>query len=131
MRRGDSRESIPLSIRFSRDERNQLEQLAGNRTLSSFVRECVLSGTHPRIRQARKPTKDDVALARLLAMLGQSRLAESLSRLAIAADQGWLPLTPETEEELRKACTSVNAMRGLLLQALGLRPSGTDRGLSP
>ena len=131
MRKSTSQESVPLSIRFSRDERTQLEKLAGNRTLSGYVRECVLSEASPRGRHARKPTKEDVALARLLAMLGQSRLAERLSRLAIAADQGWLPLTPETEDELRKACASISAMRGLLLQALGLKPPGADKGLSP
>ena len=60
------------------------------------------------------------ALAQLLAMLGQSRLANNVNQLAKAANTGSLPVTPETEEALLTAVQEVTRMRQLLIEALDL-----------
>jgi hypothetical protein len=60
-------------------------------------------------------------LGQLLALLGQSRLANNLNQLAKAANQGSLPVTAEIEAELQQACAHILEMRLLLLKALGIR----------
>ncbi|MEM6496990.1 MAG: hypothetical protein AAF709_09730, partial [Pseudomonadota bacterium] len=62
-----------------------------------------------------------VSLSRVLAALGQSRLSSNLNQLAKSANIGTLPVTQETEDDLRQACTDIALMRRELLQALGQR----------
>lgn len=113
--------STPLSVRFTETEKARLRALAGNRPLGLFIRERALGGdAEPRAR-VRQPVKDAEPLGRLLAPLGQSRLASNLNQLAKAANQGSLPVTAEVEAELRQACAEVHDMRLLLLRALGLK----------
>ncbi|MGE0282901.1 MAG: hypothetical protein AB7P20_20120 [Rhizobiaceae bacterium] len=64
------------------------------------------------------PVKDCEALARVLAALGQSRIANNLSQLAKAMNIGALPMTPETESEIVAACAAVIAMRGELMRRI-------------
>lgn len=73
-----------------------------------------------RLRTRRVSVRDEVALGRVLAMLGRSHLANNLNQLAKSANIGALPVTPELESELRAACADVRLMRALLLQALGI-----------
>jgi hypothetical protein len=65
--------------------------------------------------------KDAQPLGQLLGLLGKSRLANNLNQLAKAANMGSLPVTQETESDLREACAAVFEMRLLLLKALGLK----------
>jgi hypothetical protein len=90
--------------------------------LGTYVRAAVLGGeaAAPAQRRARQ-VHDAEPLGRLLGLLGQSRLASNLNQLAKAANQGALPLTVEVEDDLKRACADVAEMRGLLLQALGIR----------
>ena len=69
----------------------------------------------------RRPVKDKQSLAKLLGMLGQSRIANNLNQLAKAANIGTLPVTPETERDIRRACAEIQLMRMELLRALGQR----------
>jgi len=78
------------------------------------------SGRPPRQRR-RRVLADEQALAQLLAKLGEARLANNLNQLAKAANTGALPVMPETEQALRDAHAEVQAMRQLLLRALGFR----------
>lgn len=89
--------------------------------LGHFIRELVLGEVAERRNSPKAPVKDADLLCRVLALLGQSRLANNLNQLAKAANQGSLPVTPETEDDLRRACAAVFEMRLLLLQALGKR----------
>ena len=113
--------STPLSIRFTEAEKARLRALAGNRTLSLYIRERALDGDAAPRTRVRQPVKDAEPLGRLLGLLGQSRLANNLNQLARAANQGSLPLTAEVEADLRAACAEVHEMRLLLLRALGLK----------
>ncbi len=66
-----------------------------------------------------------MALARVLALLGQSHIASNLNQLAKAAHTGTLPLDDELARDLREAVESVDAIRKMLVAALGLRGDGS------
>ncbi|MEJ7926700.1 hypothetical protein WG908_08030 [Sphingobium sp. AN641] len=55
-----------------------------------------------------------------MALLGQSRLSSNVNQLAKAANSGSLPVTPETESDLRHACRDIAEIRRMLMRALGL-----------
>jgi len=113
--------SAPLSVRFTDAEKSQLRALAGARPLGQYIRDRALQGgAEPRAARL-SPVKDAEPLGRLLGLLGQSRLSSNLNQLAKAANQGSLPVTEETEADLRRACADVTEMRLLLLRALGLQ----------
>ncbi len=71
--------------------------------------------------RGRFPVKDHRALGQLLARLGESSLASNVNRLARAANSGFLPVTPDTEEALRSAAADIRVMKRLLMDALGIR----------
>lgn len=117
----ESKYPPPYSIRFTWDERERLEQLAGRQTWSAVIRDRLFGDSAtPRRKPPRKPSVNDEALAKALGELGQSRLAANLNQLAKAANQGALPVTPELVVELEDACHAVRAMRSDLMFALGL-----------
>ena len=114
----------PFAIRLSRDERARLEGEAKGAPLGSYIKAKVLGTTLPvRMRRTGLAVADREALAKVLALLGQSRLASNLNQLAHAANMGSLAVTPETEAELRSALADVHALRRLLMTALGLQPA--------
>lgn len=115
----------PISIRLSPEERSLLENAAGKRSLSEFIRECLFA-EQTQYRRVRNPKIDARLLAQLLGRLGQSELAASLREIAQAINVGSTPVTPETEKSLRAASTAVIEMRDQLLRALGLAESTTQ-----
>lgn len=115
----------PFSLRLTYEERARLIAEASGRPLSVYIRECLLGdAATPRRWFGNSPVRDYEALGRVLGVLGQSRLASNLNQLAKAAHTGSLPVTPETEAELKQACRDVAAMRAELLKALGKVPGG-------
>ena len=111
----------PFSIRLTEAERRTLIERSGGRPLGAFVRDIVLATDgRARRRSAPTPVKDHQSLARVLAALGQSRIANNLNQIAKAANIGALPVTPEVESEIVEACAAVVSMRQHLLRALGL-----------
>jgi hypothetical protein len=122
----------PFSLRLTFEERARLEQLAGDEPLGAYIKRKVFDGKGTGTKRARsrtrRPIKDEQKLAHVLAMLGQSRLANNLNQLAKAAHIGTLPVLPDTEREIRKACADIALMRRELLRALGHR---TDTEPSP
>ncbi len=112
----------PFSIRLTEDEKSRLLERAGGLPLSTFIRDLLLADfAHVSRRRTVSPVKDHDALARVLATLGQSRIANNLNQLAKAVNIGVLPVTDETEQEIAEACTAVAGMRRDLISALGLR----------
>ena len=112
----------PFTIRFTEEERNYLENKAGQRPLAVYLRSIILEGkTEPR-RILRKPKADDARLASLLAQLGQSRLSSNVNQLAKHANMGTLDTSAETEQELKDAAQAIIEMRKALFMALGLKP---------
>ena len=88
--------------------------------LGTYFKLAALGGQAPVIRKPKAVVADHGLLGRLLAGLGASRIASNLNQLAKAANQGSLPVTEETEADLRAACKEIAAMRVLLLAALGV-----------
>ena len=115
----------PFSLRLTFEERARLEELAGNEPLGSYIKRKVFYGKGAGTKRARsrkhRPIKDEQRLAQVLAMLGQSRIANNLNQLAKAANLGTLPMMPDTERDIRRACADVALMRRELLRALGHR----------
>lgn len=120
--RKDREAAKPFSIRLTASEKQQLVQQAGDRPLGLFIRDRLLGGaTMPRAARRASPVHERETLARILAMLGRSRLADSVGELASAAASGSLFTDPETTSLIRRACDDVRAMRLMLMQALGMK----------
>ncbi|MBT3011752.1 MAG: MobC family plasmid mobilization relaxosome protein [Candidatus Thiodiazotropha sp. (ex Lucina pensylvanica)] len=123
----NSKLASPFSLRLTFKERTILEQAAGNMPLGAYIRSKLLNESEAprRVRKrTRKPLKDEQALALLLGELGKARIANNLNQLAKAANTGSLPVTPDTEKALQRACDAIQDMRDLLLQALGFPKAG-------
>jgi len=126
MTRNTRTEAPPFSLRLTLDERAKLERDAAGQAVSVYVRH-MLFGDQP-VPRRRAPKKkasvDQVALSRLLAALGASRLSQNLNQLAKAVNTGSLPVTPETERDLKDACQAVVLIRADLMRALGASAGG-------
>lgn len=111
----------PVSVRFTPEERELLEKAAKGRSLSSFIRDQVLAenATRRKIRNL-MPVEDEQELARVLGLLGQSRIANNLNQLAKDANCGVLVMEPETRKQIEEAYAHVKSMRDSLVRALGL-----------
>ena len=120
-RRG--RKGSPVfALRLSAGERATLEQLAGETPLATYIKFRLLNNLPPlaQVRGVRNGS-DTKLIAQLLAVLGQSHLANNLNQLARHANMGTLDVTPETEAQLQDACAEIKAMRRDLMAALGSR----------
>ena len=116
--------TYPFSMRLTPEERVRLEAEAAGIPLGSYIRAKVLGEPPPvKLRRSGLPTKDRRSLAKLLSLLGRSRLSSNLNQLAHLANIGALPVTPETESFLRMALADVHEARRLLVMALGLEES--------
>ncbi len=113
--------AAPFSLRLTADERAYLEQLAGNRSLSAYIREQLLGDKVHKRRVLRKPKMDEAQYASLLAALGQSHLSSNLNQLAKHANMGTLDVSEETERQLEEAYKTILVVRETLLMALGLK----------
>jgi hypothetical protein len=113
----------PLCLRLTPEERLRLEQDAGDMTLSAYVRLRLFApeNIHQR-RWGKRPVKDRQELGRLLAGIGQSRIANNLNQLARAVNSGSLPVCPETEQAIYQAYEHVVWMRQTIIKALALQP---------
>jgi hypothetical protein len=121
------RRSAPFSLRLSAAERDQLRAEAGDQPLGAYIKAKVLGGSRLRSRRSGLAVEDRAALAQVLALLGQSRIANNLNQLAFAANTGALPEVPDAEERLLDALEGVRNIRVLLLGALGLKaPSDAE-----
>lgn len=113
----------PISVRVTPEERRLLVQRAGDAGLSAYVRHQ-LFGDGKRARAPRTPRPATRDVAHILALLGESGIAASLTELAHAVSIGALPVMPETEKAIADACTAVTTMRNSLIAALGV--GGSD-----
>lgn len=110
----------PFSLRLNAEERARLTKEARGVPLGTYIKAKLLAdGTPIRLRGSGVSVEDKAALAKALALLGQSRMANNLNQLAHLAHIGALPLTPETEQDLADAIASIQEIRSLLLRALG------------
>jgi len=116
----------PFSLRLTVEERKRLDEMAGNQPLGSYIRDRLLGEQTEKRRKVKKPKPDTAMLAMVLSELGQSRLASNINQLAKAANMGTLDITPEIEQEIEQACREIQAMRALLIAALGVVPENDE-----
>lgn len=113
----------PFSLRLTYEERARLDAERGSKTLAAYIRECLFGvDAAPRKKRGNSPVQDKEALGRMAGALGQSRLSQNMNQLAKAVNSGSLPVTPETEAEIKEACREISEMRAELLAALGKMP---------
>ena len=133
-KRPPSRKSYPapFSLRLTEDERKALDALADGQPWGAYIKEAIFDRqVRPRTSGAR-PVKDRAELARLLGLLGASRISQNINQLAKAANTGSLPVNADVHRALLESCDSVRNMRALLLTALGLTPeAGPEKGDAP
>jgi len=65
---------------------------------------------------------DEVALARVLALMGKSRIANNINQLAKLANSGSLFVDDEVKTDLNEACRDIQIIRKDLMAALGSKP---------
>lgn len=113
----------PFSLRLTYEERARLDAERGSKTLAAYIRERLFGeNAAPRKKRGNSPVQDKEALGRMAGALGQSRLSQNMNQLAKAVNSGSLPVTPETEGEIKEACREIAEMRAALLTALGKVP---------
>lgn len=122
----ESEKLVPMSFRVTEDERVQIRKDAGKLAVSTYIRQKLVGDkTAERkpqhTQKQRQPAIDHKTLAQLLGLLGHSELATSLIALALAAQSGSLPVTPELSEKLHTACDDVHTMRVQLITALNVK----------
>ncbi|MHA3914245.1 plasmid mobilization protein [Halovulum sp. GXIMD14793] len=120
--RKTTRDCPRVTLRFSEADYAKLRDLADGMALSTFIRARALSDELPKRRGPKAaPIQDQAALAQVLALLGQSRIANNLNQLAYHANIGALSIEPAEQEQINEAYAYVGQMRALLLRALGKR----------
>lgn len=113
----------PFSLRLTYEERARLDAERGDKSLAAYIRERLFGeNAAPRTKRGNSPVQDKEALGRMAGALGQSRLSQNMNQLAKAVNSGSLPVTPETEAEIKEACREISEMRAVLLAALGKVP---------
>ena len=106
----------PFSLRLTQAERQDLEARAGAQPLGAYIKACLFDDA---LSRRAKPYRADLAQA--LGLLGQTRSAEHLRALAEAAHMGALPVTPETELQIRQATADIIAMKSALMRELRIK----------
>lgn len=116
-----AKQQSPVSVRLSQDERTKLEADAKGTSLSAHIRERLFGdGETPRKRQSRIPTIDQAALARVLGLLGRTRISNNLNQLAKASHVDQLAWDDPARQQIDEAYKLVREMRDELIRALGL-----------
>lgn len=111
--------SVPLSLRLTAEERSALEARAGALPVSTYIKRQLFGDERRATTQFRRVAPDQALLARLLARLGGSDLATSLSALAEATSDDSLIVDEPVRARLLAACEEVRDMHRLLMQGLG------------
>ena len=116
------RDCSRVTLRLSSDDHARLKEMADGMALATFIRAKVLDEQLPR-RKRRSSTSvaDKQAIAQILGLLGQSRIANNLNQLAYHANVGSLAMDNETRGQIEEAYDHILFLRQTLLQALGKR----------
>ena len=119
---GGRRRSPRITLRLTEAELARLTELAAGKTVSSYVRQSLFGREATPRKNYRPPaTKQNEALAEVLGVLGQTRIASNLNQMAHHANRGTLAMDEVTESEIRAACAQIAWIRVKLIEALGLK----------
>jgi hypothetical protein len=122
----EQRKSSPrITLRLTDAELVKLKHAASGVSISAYIRKQ-LFGNEASLRKVRSrvPVKDQQALAQVLGMLGNSRMANNLNQIAYEANCCSLLMDQATEDEIKMACASIAWMRAKLIEALGIKDGG-------
>ncbi len=94
----------PITLRLTDEEREKLIIAAGDMPVSAYIRKCVFGAeVAPRKKRlSRRPVGDQEAIARILSMLGQTRIANNLNQIAYQANCGTLLLDDDTKGQIKE-----------------------------
>lgn len=117
-----TRDCPRVTLRLSAEDHERLQELADGMALSTYIRAKALGDALPR-RKPRSSTAiaDKQALAQILGLLGQSRIANNLNQLAYHANIGSLAVDEVTQAQISEAYDHVLLLRNTLITALGLK----------
>lgn len=116
---GTPRHCPRVTVRLSEADHARLVELADGMALSTYIRAAALNeDLSKRKRRSLSPMTDQKAIAQVLGLLGQSRIANNLNQLAYQANIGALQMDDQALAQVEEAYRHIVAMRGLLLQAL-------------
>ena len=111
-----------ITLRLTEEELAKLKNLSSGMSLSAYIRKCLFGkSAAPRKVRSRVPVKDQEALAQVLGLLGQTRIANNLNQIAYEANCGSLLMDEETENEIKLACAHIAWIRVKLIEALGIK----------
>ncbi|MCP4937148.1 MAG: MobC family plasmid mobilization relaxosome protein [bacterium] len=117
-----TRDCPRVTLRLSVDDYERLKQLADGMALATYIRAKALGEVLPRVkRRSSTSVVDKQALAQILGLLGQSRIANNLNQLAHHANIGSLAMDEDTQTLVSEAYDHVLFLRKTLIAALGLR----------
>lgn len=113
--------SVRVTFRLTPKEHADLKHMSEGVSMSAYIRKSVFGDNAVRRkRRSHVPVKDQESLAQVLALLGQTRIANNLNQLAHHANCGSLNVDEVTKQKINEAYEHVCNMRGSLIRALGL-----------
>ena len=111
-----------VTLRLSADDHARLVEMADGMALATFIRAKVLDEKLPRTRcRSTASIGDKQAIAQILGLLGQSRIANNLNQLAYHANIGSLAMDETAIAQLDEAYEQIIVLRQTLIKALGSR----------
>lgn len=111
-----------VTLRLSQDDHARLMEMADGMALATFIRSKVLGEQLPRkTRSSSTSVSDKQAIAQILGLLGQSRIANNLNQLAYHANVGSLAMDDATQAQIDEAYDQILFLRQTLLKALGMQ----------
>ncbi|MGH1330669.1 MAG: plasmid mobilization protein [Paracoccaceae bacterium] len=118
-----TRDCPRVTLRLSVEDHERLKALADGMALSTYIRAKALGEVLPR-RKPRSSTSvaDQRALAQILGLLGQSRIANNLNQIAYHANIGALVMDDTTRAQIEETYEHVMHIRTSLMTALGTKP---------
>jgi len=86
----------PFSLRLTFEERAKLEKAANGVSLGAYIKAVLFGQDLQKVRRRNtNPIKDHAALAKVLGVLGQSRLAQNINQMAA---NGFLADLPDSAQ---------------------------------
>lgn len=113
--------SAPYSIRFSPEEREELNELTEGLQWSTYIKAVLFVERRKPARNVVAPIQDKERYAKLLASLGASRISQNINQLAKAVNSGSLPVSEEVEQRLIEACEAILWMRDTLIKGISMK----------
>lgn len=110
----------PLSVRLSKQHREQLERDAVGMSLNAYVLSKLFDDPVKPKRRRKEPTQKDKVIARALRQLSQAGLVTYLLNQIAAIEENRLQLPKHEEKQLRKAYANCCNLRRDLIKAMGL-----------